>query len=117
MRVIVAGSRSIEDYLLVKRELDRLLGKLDKKKLTVLSGHAVGVDRLGERWCDENMVKYELWHPDWNVHGKSAGHVRNAEMVNNASSLVAFWDMSSRGTAGVIEMARKKGLKVRVVLC
>ncbi len=50
----------------------------------------------------------------WDIHGKSAGHIRNAEMADYADALIAFWDGKSRGTANMIENARKRGLKIKI---
>lgn len=115
MRVIVAGSREFTDYALLKKELNRLTKKLDKKKLIVLSGGAEGADKLGEKWCFENMVTYERYLPDYEEHGRKAPLIRNTEMVNNADALIAFHLRNSPGTADVISKARKKGLKVKVI--
>lgn len=115
MRIIVAGSRVFDDYLLLKRTLDHLTRKLDKSLLVILSGHAKGADIMGERWCFEALVKSEIHHADWDKHGKAAGHIRNEEMVKVADSLVAFWDGKSTGTKHMIDIAKKKGLNVRVI--
>jgi hypothetical protein len=115
MKVIVAGSRGMTDYPLLKRKLDRIFAKLDKKKLVVLSGHAEGADQLGERWCDERLVRYEIHRPDWDRLGRSAGMVRNSEMVKEADALVCFWVNNSPGSADVILKARAKGIPVRII--
>lgn len=116
MKVIVAGSRKFTDYRLLKRKLDRIFAKLDKKKLVVLSGHAEGADRLGERWCDERLVRYEIHRPDYDKHpGKSAPIVRNAEMVAAADALVCFIVNDSPGSTDVILKARAKGIPVRII--
>jgi hypothetical protein len=52
--------------------------------------------------------------PDWESFGKAAGPIRNEEMADNAEALLAIWDGSSRGTISMIELARKKGLRVFV---
>lgn len=115
MRLIVAGSRTCDDWELVKTTLDRLTRRLDKKKLVVLSGGAKGADKLGERWAFESMVGYEVYRADWDKYGKAAGMKRNAEMVKAADVLIAFWDGKSPGTEAIIDMAYKQGLKVKVV--
>ena len=57
----------------------------------------------------------ELFPADWKKYGKSAGYVRNSEMAEVAESLIAFWDGKSRGTKNMIDIAKNKGLKVRIV--
>ena len=41
--------------------------------------------------------------------------IRNAEMAKVADALIAFWDGKSRGTAHMINFAKRKGLDVYVV--
>jgi len=81
---------------------------------TVISGTAAGVDVHGERWAEEQGIPVEKYPADWNKHGKSAGHIRNAEMADVADALVAIWDGESRGTKGMIELALKKGLSLYI---
>ena len=114
MRLIVCGSRTLADYSIVKTALDALLKTIDKSELVVLSGHAKGADQLGEQWCFENRVKYERYLADWSK-GKSAGMIRNALMVDNATHVLALWDGVSKGTLSTIELARNKKLKVKVI--
>ncbi len=115
MRLIVAGSRTFDEPATLYAELDRLTAKLDKKKLVVLLGGAAGADSYAAQWCFLRKVTREIHRADWSKHGKAAGMVRNAEMVKTADALVAFWDGESRGTAHVIQQAKKHGLKVKVV--
>jgi hypothetical protein len=110
VRVIVAGSRGIDDYGAVARAMAD--SGLDVK--VVLSGRARGVDRLGERWAQEHGAAIELYPADWARHGRAAGMIRNAQMVGSADALVALWDGSSRGTGHVIRLAREAGLRVHV---
>lgn len=110
MRTIIAGSRSVDDYEIVKDAVS----KSGITPTTILSGNARGVDRLGERWAAENSVPLETYPAEWEKHGKAAGYIRNAEMVTRAAALIAIWDGSSRGTEHVIELARQRGLRVHV---
>lgn len=52
----------------------------------------------------------EVINADWEKHGRAAGPIRNQQMVNEADALIAIWDGESKGTAGIIGMARKKGI-------
>ena len=118
MRVIVSGSREIEDYDFVKGVLDRQLGDFLDGSLVILTGAAQGVDKLAERWCDYNLVTYERYPADWDQHGKSAGLIRNSEMINagNPDLLIVVWDGISKGTKDIISKARRAGIKTIVEL-
>lgn len=112
-RVIVAGSRSFDNFELLQRKLDFFLGKLEN--VEVVSGGARGADQMGELWAEDHSVPVKLFPADWKKHGKSAGYRRNEEMARYATHLVAFWDGKSRGTKHMVEVARHLGLKTRVV--
>lgn len=111
MKVIVAGSRSFSDYNTLEKELNNLEFEIT----TIISGTAHGADRLGEVYASEYNIPVDRYPADWNQYGKSAGYIRNVEMAKEADALVAFWDGTSKGTFHMINIARKKGLKVIVV--
>lgn len=51
----------------------------------------------------------------WKEYGKAAGFVRNSEMADYSDMLIAFWDGKSKGTKNMIDNAKKKKVKVKVV--
>lgn len=115
-KVIIAGGRKFNDYPLLKEKLDSLLSKVCKTHLIhVVSGTANGADKLGEQYASSQFLPVIPYPADWKKHGKSAGYKRNALMADNADALVAFWDGKSLGTMHMIELAKRKGLKVRVI--
>jgi hypothetical protein len=111
MRTIVAGSRSVKDYIRVAEAIRSAPWKITE----IVSGGAPGVDRLGERFARAYGIKLTVMPADWDRLGKRAGHVRNREMAEYADALVAVWDGESRGTKGMIEAADAAGLRVHVV--
>lgn len=112
MTTIIAGSRSIKEYTLVKYAIE----SAPWIPTEVISGRARGVDRLGERWAKENNVQLFLMPADWDKHGKRAGYLRNRRMAADADALIAIWDGESRGTRNMIEIAEEEGLEVYVVM-
>src|SRR5690606_18174151 len=112
-RIIVAGGRDFNNYSLLKEKLDYYLQNL--ADIEIVSGGAKGADILGERYAKENGYPLKVFKADWDTHGKRAGVVRNKEMADYANYLVAFWNGDSRGTANMIELAKKQGLKVKIV--
>lgn len=112
MRTIIAGSRDIEDYDLVREAIQESGFEITE----VVCGKARGVDTLGERWAKEKGI-HVAYHPaDWEKHGKAAGPIRNRQMAQNADALIAVHDGISPGTRNMIEEARKRGLKVYIKL-
>lgn len=82
-----------------------------------------GVDACVLSWALERkhaqalseFTPIELYHADWDAHGKGAGHIRNHQMVRDAEALVAFWDGKSPGTLSAIRYAVKEGVTVAIV--
>jgi hypothetical protein len=109
MKVIIAGSRDIEDYntLLAAIKECPFNGEITE----VVSGGARGVDRLGEKYARESNLSLLKFIPDWETHGKRAGYLRNTKMAKNADALIAIWDGESNGTKHMIETAKSLGLK------
>ena len=117
-RIIIAGSRTFNDYNKLATHCDRLLA--EKKKthhIVIVSGTCRGADLMGERYAQEHGYSIARYPADWNRLGKFAGIQRNLIMANNADALIAFWDGQSHGTKAMIEFAREKNLAVRVVSC
>jgi hypothetical protein len=117
MKVIIAGSRDITDYNVVKEAMDSFMEKLDYQGpmlaiTEVVSGTARGADSLGEEWANNRGVPIKRMPANWAHHGKSAGYIRNSEMAMYADALVALWDNKSRGTGHMIDLAYKYDIPV-----
>jgi len=111
MKVIVAGSREFTDYQVVCRVLHA-----HRQQITqIITGGARGADRLGlHRWSWKHQVPHKLFRAEWERWGKSAGMRRNAQMAQAGDVLVAFWSLTSRGTAHMIGEMQRLGKPVVV---
>jgi len=110
MKTVIAGSRTINDYLLVKRFIGRVIKYYRVDISEVVSGGAFGVDQLGEKWARSYGVPvkpFYLTNEDWLLFGNRAGIVRNQEMAEYADILIAIWDGKSNGTANMVEEMKK----------
>lgn len=115
-RVVVAGTRTFDDYDLLCRKLDGMLRvKRDTHRIVILSGGAKGADALGERYARERGYGLQVYPADWNAHGKAAGPMRNTAMVKYANAAVFFWDLASDGTRDCLKKARERKIPIRVV--
>ena len=112
MRTIIAGSRSVKHYEVVRKAIRDSGFEITK----VVSGGALGADKLGEEWARDNQIPVQRFPADWTRHGKSAGPLRNIQMAENADALIAIWDGVSRGTKHMIEAAAQRGLMVHISL-
>ena len=117
LRIIVAGSRTFNDYDLLESTLSDYLK--ENNNVTIISGAAKGADQLGERFARKYRYNLKYFPAQWDMYGKSAGPIRNRKMAEYAAEghgiLFAFWDGNSRGTKSMIELAKKYGLEVYVV--
>lgn len=105
MKVLIAGSRTISDKQYVYDAID----SLDIVITEIISGGAQGVDTIGEQYASDNNIPVKRFFPDWTKFGKSAGVLRNKEMVNCADIVVVVWDGLSRGTQSTMKFAEDAG--------
>jgi hypothetical protein len=113
-RVIVAGSRELEDFELLQKKLDAILAN-KLPNVTILSGGARGADELGERYAKERGLQCQVYKAEWEMYGKAAGLVRNTKMADEGHALVAFWNGWSPGTRHMIDIANEVRLPIRVI--
>jgi len=113
MRVLVCGGRDFSDREKLHLELDTL------HRLTpiscVIHGAARGADSLAAEWAAERHISIEEFAADWAKQGRAAGPIRNATMlsIGRPELVVAF--PGGKGTANMVQQARKAGLRVQVV--
>lgn len=127
LRIIIAGGRTFNDYDLLSIEASNLIkalidsGHFTETDIRIISGHAMGADKLGERFATESGFNLTIFPANWVRLGKSAGYIRNQTMADYAKEgdhvgvLIAFWNGKSRGTKHMIDIAEGSGLQVRVV--
>lgn len=109
MKTIVAGSREITD-------IDTVVDAIEASKFEiteVVSGEAIGVDTIAIMYAHAAELPLKKFPADWST-GKSAGYIRNEEMAKYADALIAVWNGNSPGTAHMIKMAQKYGLKIYI---
>jgi len=115
-RIIIAGTRSYKNQEFVNKKISHIIKKLSKDNIEfVEGGEPTGVDRRGREFAIEHGFPYKTFEADWDKHNKAAGPIRNREMAEYGTHLIAFWDGKSRGTKNMINEAEKKGLKMIII--
>lgn len=121
--LLIIGSRSIDDYSLFKKKVEKLTSIIrDKYELVIVSGGAKGVDTLAERYAKENGYRIKIITADWSKYGNSAGYIRNEELHRfikhfDHRGCIAFWDGKSKGTQHSFELAKKYNTPIRIIRC
>lgn len=113
-RLVVAGVRYFDDYLLLSKEMDEYRTQYSNS-LIIISGCADGADKLGERYASEHNLTVERYPAEWDKYGKSAGPIRNERMAEVADAVIVFWDGESKGTQSMIECAKRANKPCKVV--
>jgi hypothetical protein len=116
MKIGIIGSRNFNDNELLEEVMLDYLNREDEFNCElVVSGGAIGADRLGEQWAKNNNIPTLIFKPEWEKYGKSAGFIRNEDIVKNSDFVVVFWDGVSNGSKHSIDLAIKYNVPVRIV--
>lgn len=106
-KILVCGGRTFLDYARVCEVLDRHVGKSD----WIITGDARGADSLAARYARERGLVKMVFKADWQRFGKSAGVIRNHEMLLEGPDLVVAFpggrgtaDMKRRATDAMIDV-------------
>ncbi|MEM9451100.1 MAG: DUF2493 domain-containing protein [Cyanobacteria bacterium P01_E01_bin.6] len=114
IKLIIAGTRTFNDYNFLKSKLDFYLSQKNEK-IEIVCGGCQEPDMFGVRYAKQKGFSVEYFYPDWQKYGRAAGPMRNKDMAQYATHCVVFWDGRSRGTASMIELVKQYELNLRVV--
>lgn len=101
----IVGSRGFSNYSIFCFVIDAYI--LHTPDIVFISGGAIGADRFAARYAKEKDIPIIEIIPDWDTFGKSAGFIRNTEIIELSDEVVAFWDGTSKGTLDSIKKAKK----------
>lgn len=118
-RIIVCGGRHFDNYNSLDNLMDQVLSDLDLNfdEIEIISGHCSGADQLGELYANRNNVSCTIFPAQWGTYGKSAGPIRNSEMIKYAAEsdvpvVVAFVSQNTKGTNDTINKAKRQNFHV-----
>lgn len=140
MRILVCGGRDFGDLQTVKRgtlvwrhrsdeykfivaTLDRQASETAKRtvsssgnwmtpEIEVIAGAARGADTVAADWARDNKLKLLEFPADWKKHGKSAGYVRNKQMLDEGKPDIVIAFPGGHGTKNMKNLARIAGVPV-----
>ena len=107
----VSGSRNYDNKKIVFMTLASF--KKDIKIIHV-GDCKTGVDLLTVQWCENNFIPCKIFKAEWDKYRKSAGPLRNKQLIEGTNCLIAFPEKDSKGTRSSINIARKLGIQTIV---
>jgi hypothetical protein len=111
MRVLVTGGRSFDDAEMLDQALDAL--HRERPITCIIHGMAQGADTLADKWADWHSIEVFAIRPDWKRYGKSAGPIRNGELLKQGKpDLVAAFP-GGRGTRDMMQQADRAGVPIK----
>lgn len=118
MRVLVCGGRDFSDRELFNETLDKI--NKETPIVEIIHGGARGADTMSWGWVlsrnggnpGPDQKGCWVFHADWNKHGKSAGYIRNKEMLEKGKPDLVIAFPGGRGTANMVKLAKEVGTPV-----
>jgi len=111
-RVIVTGSRDWPDDGFIPHTLSLMRAELgDWISMTIVHGACpTGADAQAEAWAVAHGQTVERHPADWSK-GRSAGPIRNREMVMAGAKICAAFILNgSKGASGCADLAERHGI-------
>lgn len=112
MKAIVCGGRDFNDH-------EYLWSVMNQAKnwwnlTTIIHGGAKGADTLGGDWAKYRGLTVIRVPALWDLHGKSAGMIRNKEMLGLQPDVVIAFK-GGAGTRNMVDIAYKAGVPILMV--
>ncbi len=101
LKLVITGGRKYDDYVMFEDVLD-----LFKPTEIYVGDCPTGADRLAREYAEYHDIMIHVYEADWDKYGKSAGPIRNRQMLaaaGPAAIVVAF--PGGKGTANCVETA------------
>ena len=108
MKIAVVGSRNLV--------VDHLELYLPEQVTEIVSGGAKGVDTCAKEYAKANGLLYTEFLPDYERYKRGAPLKRNQQIVEYADAVIVFWDGKSRGTKHTMELCKKCGKEMTVIV-
>ena len=113
MRILVCGGRGYANRESVYRDLDRRHG--EQPISCIIHGGATGADQLAHEWARERGIAYDVYVANWKSHAKSAGPMRNQQMLDEAKPDLVVAFPGNDGTRDMCERAWAAGVPLSLV--
>lgn len=100
-KIAIVGSRQFKNYGQLCDYLDKNLRWGD----SIVSGGAIGVDSMAQRYCKDRGLRITIIYPDYGHYGRGATFIRNKEIVEESERVMAFYAIGHFGEGGTANTA------------
>jgi hypothetical protein len=114
MRVVIFGGRNFTNQALAFKALDQLHEQYGFT--VVIDGMAKGADSIGNKWAQARKLETERYPANWSRYGRSAGPIRNQQMIDEGKPDIGVAFPGGTGTDHMKGAMKKAGIKVRSVI-
>lgn len=113
IRVLICGGRQFSDAEYLAETLDALLRQRGPFAV-VMHGAACGADNMAGEWAMGRGIPVQEFPAQWTAfkNRRSAGPIRNQQMLTEGKPDVVIAFPGSRGTAHMMRLAREAGVEV-----
>ncbi len=111
MRLLVCGGRRYGNNRFLHKFLDAINivhGPVD----VLINGGAKGADTLAQEWAEHNKIHVETYMAEWDKYGRSAGYIRNGEILKIGKPDMVVCFPGGKGTAHMRDLAKKADISV-----
>lgn len=108
MKVLVCGGRDFNN----QNNLFYVLDWFSSQNLItqIIQGGARGADSLAGFWAQQRNISINVFPANWNKHGKSAGYIRNQQMLDEGKPDMVVAFPGGRGTDMMVKISRRAGV-------
>ena len=115
----MCGGRNYADAAKVNATLDNIVENIQltasNQSVRLIHGAARGADSLAAAWSSSRGLAATAYPAKWDIHGRSAGFVRNKQMLDEGQPHLVVAFPGGAGTAMMIRIARSAGVTVKEI--
>ena len=111
LKAAIVGSRTFNDYNKLEHYIYNVCIENNYQINAIISGGAAGADTLAEKFALNYGLHLTVIKPEWDKYGKSAGFIRNHDIIKNCDICFIFWDGISKGTKHDIDLCQQYNKK------
>lgn len=118
MRILVCGGRDFatndnwSEVQFLYHEMYAITDQHAIEDLVIIHGAASGADNRAGEFARNLGIKEERYPAKWEEYGKRAGYIRNQQMLDNGKPDLVVAFPGGKGTAMMVDIAKKAGVKV-----